>query len=48
MACVWELAMDGGPYVSSLSPRELEPLQDVSFHRTGEAGSTNLQSLPQV
>ena len=40
--------MDGGPHISSISPRELEPLQDLSFHMTGEAGSTNLQSLPQA
>ena len=46
--CVWELAMEGGPHISSVSPRELEPLQDVSFHRAGEAGSANLQSLPRA
>ena len=40
--------MDGGPYVSGISPRELEPLQDVSNHRTGEAGGTSLHSVPQV
>ena len=44
--CVWELVMDGGPHISSISPCELEPLQDVSFHRHGEAGSTNPHSLP--
>ena len=45
---VWELAMDGGPHISSVSPRELEPLQDVPFHRTREAGSANLQSPSQA
>ena len=40
--------MDGGPYVNPISPRELEPLQDVSLHRTGEAGSTNLYPVSQV
>ena len=40
--CVRELAMDGGPHINSVSPRELESLQDVPFHRTWEAGSANL------
>ena len=40
--CVRELAMDGGPEISSVSPRELEPLQDVLSNRTGGAGSVNL------
>ena len=40
--------MDGGPRISSASPRELESLQDVPFHTTGEAGSANLQSPPQA
>ena len=46
--CVREPAMDGGPHIGPVSPRELESLQDVPVHRAGEAGSANLQPPAQA
>ena len=46
--CLWEPAMDGGPHICPVSPRELESFHDTPVHRPGEAGSANLQPPAQA
>ena len=43
---VGELAVDGGPHVSSVTARELGPFKDVPRHGIGEADGRNLHPGP--